>query len=190
MKIVAVLVTSFLLVAACGAKGAESAVTQTVAPSTSAQPDPGLALVAAACLVDDDSDPLGISWQPNYWMGILVNQEIDEDRMDRMELENNKVLKQAVQRTDFIEQAFESAASIDPRWEPILDLWDRGSAAVLKQYRARAEYPLFGANRYSNKLTAQCKVALSEASMKAQDSGMSIAEWVAVNAGDMLPQTP
>ena len=120
------------------------------------------------------------------WHGIVLGHGVSQGDLDMDDLELISIHE--IRYADFTTQAFETAATLDPKWESLSELWDRGSRVAKKAWNQGSD-SLESINatwEFADKLTARCKVPYSDASAEAQALGVPLAEWIRENSDGLL----
>lgn len=154
-------------------------------PAIEAETKRSLAVVTAACLNGLlSSEQMYIPARD--WHGIVIGHAVTRGDFEIDEVD--PFLIQEMQRSDFTTQAFETAATLDLKWQPLTDLWNQGSKAVKKAWNGGASSleALDGAWEYAEKLEARCRVPFSDASRLASDDDVSLAQWILSNSDGLL----
>ena len=146
-----------------------------------------LAAVTDGCLAGDSSsydgflsdDPSFLYFPSRRWHGVVLQHAIEEGALSGKKLQN-PVFMDDLKLSSYITQSLEMAATLDNRWLPLQKLWVTGGSAAVKSWDRGADSlsALDATANASERLVAQCRVAVSEALVAARTAGLKLGAWV------------
>jgi|688.fasta_scaffold169528_1 hypothetical protein len=92
--------------------------------------------------------------------------------------------------TDFTEQSFILAKTIDPKWKDLHDVWLESTLFLQKDMEKGknvGEASGNASNNYGPRLDSICNLAFQEAKFLADKQNMKIFEWVKITGGKLIP---
>lgn len=198
----AILIT--IIISGCSAS-TETVSNQTQLDSTSQQEVStnearAVALVSAGCsagylenLLIDGAD----SVMPIFWNGSISKFYVQENNIDIFDYEaneedrgRNSIFQIDIWRSDFIEQSFVTAQTLDPKWNDLYVLWIDSMNYAVNDFRngntigqsAGAAY-----DKYFPSFEPICKIAIMESKNAAQSQNINVLEWMNSVAGNLIP---
>lgn len=152
--------------------------------SISSEDHRAVAVVTAACVggwgFDDVFIPArrwdGMLWEHAQRVGVIESSGLD--------LWQKNELRQSM----FITEAFETAATLDARWQPLLALWDEGTQAVISAWEDGLTFneALGAAWPAARRLEARCRVPFADSKTLAAKTGTHLSTWVFDTANGLL----
>lgn len=140
--------------------------TTTPASSTTSSSEPetdyrGLAVVSAACLMGSfEAGVASIGILPLY--GVLFNYGLEQGDFVRKDFDAAELTR--LRRAKFTAQAFETAATLDVRWQPFFELWNELTQQLVAAWDSgiTAREALRSVSAVVDRLEARCRVPITE----------------------------
>lgn len=154
-----------------------------------------IAVAASGCLSGETEIATkedGFMIFPRAWLGVILSHGSNTVVLSVPKQKDDFVtFMYAIHESDYMTESFETAAALDPIFEPLVDIWQRaGDRAITRWNRGGLDtFEVLRSDQApSQRLTARCKVPIIQAFAFAENENTSLHEWIQETASGLLPE--
>lgn len=134
----------------------------------------------------------GFTIFPRLWLGVILTHGINTGVLSIPKQRDEFVTFMLdVHYSDYVTESFETAAALDPKFQPLVDIWQKAGNRAIKMWDRGGldtSEVLRSDQASSQRLTARCKVPIMQAFAFAENDKISLDEWIQATASDLLPE--
>ncbi len=149
-----------------------------------------IAVAASGCLYDLSKEFVGL--YPGLWLGTILTHGLHTGELNVPKQRDEFVMFMLnIHISDYMTESFETAAALDPKFEPLVNIWQKAGNRAIKLW----DQGVLGTTDVLNsfpgeiqRLTARCRVPATQASAFAEAENMSLDDWIQETASGLLPE--